>query len=337
MEEAKILDSSRPIREAVHDTTLSSATRAKLRLVEDARDFAADEIGLDPDDAFTSYAEVSGDTLLMVVSAVEELRLAWKTWWYPIVGRVPYKGFFDFEKARSEADRLDEKGYDVWVRPSSAFSSLGWFPDPVLSTTLRSDSLRITETVIHEITHTTFFAKGHARFNESFANFVGHRGAVVFFCEALRDETQCTAAEDRWHDVRVFGRFFNSIADPLTDLYADTTSDVAKRRRKAEILADAADRFHANVKPQLRGGQYGDLDPERLNNAWLLSRVLYYSRLDDFEEVYEREGSLRGAVERLTDGRGDPWEPLDQILAEPISPTAGGGASDSGASGTRTR
>jgi predicted aminopeptidase len=331
MEEAKILDSSRPIRDAVHDTTLSSATRAKLRLVEDARDFAADAIGLDPDDTFTNYAEVSSDTLLMVVSAVEELRLAWKTWWYPIVGRVPYKGFFDFDKARQEADQLEEDGYDVWVRPSSAFSTLGWFPDPVLSTTLRSDSLRVVETVIHEITHTTYFPKGQARFNESFANFVGHRGAIEFYCDAVDDDELCQAATDRWHDVRVFGRFFNSIVDPLTELYAEPVSDELKRSRKAVILADAAEAFRTYVKPELRGGQYGDLDSERLNNAWLLSRVLYFSRLDDFEEVYDRQGSLRDAVQQLTDGSGDPWERLDEILAETVAPTAASGASRPGA------
>lgn len=324
-EEARILDSRRPIREAVHDTTLSSETRAKLRLVEDSRDFAARQLGLDPDDTFTSYAEVHSDTLLMVVSAVEELRLSWKTWWYPVVGRVPYKGFFDFEEARSEAARLEDSGYDVWVRPSSAFSTLGWFPDPVLSTTLSGDSLRITETVIHEITHTSFFPSGHARFNESFANFVGHRGAIEFYCEAVADAELCTAARNRWHDVRMFGRFFNTLAEPLIALYADSIPEPEKRKRKADIMAEGATRFRVEVQPELRGGRYGDLDPGRMNNAWLLSRILYYSRLDDFEALYQKHGSLRAAVARITDGRGDPWERLDRALAEP-TPTAAGAA-----------
>ena len=219
-EEAKILTARRPIHEIVHDTTASAELRGKLRLVQHAREYSERTLELVPGDAFTSYVELERDTLLMVVNAAHEFELRWKTWWFPIVGRLPYKGYFDFEKARQEAEKLDEQGYDTWVRPSSAFSTLGWFPDPLMSTTLRADSVGIVETVIHEITHSTFFPKGQARFNESFANFVGHRGAISFFCDGIADEELCEAAEDRWHDIRVFGRFFHSVLDPLEALYA---------------------------------------------------------------------------------------------------------------------
>jgi predicted aminopeptidase len=221
-EEAKILTARRPIHEIVHDTTASAELRGKLRLVQHAREYSERTLELVPGDAFTSYVELERDTLLMVVNAAHEFELRWKTWWFPIVGRLPYKGYFDFDKARREGEKLDEQGYDTWVRPSSAFSTLGWFPDPLMSTTLRADSVGIVETVIHEITHSTFFPKGQARFNESFANFVGHRGAISFFCDAIADEESCETAEDRWHDIRVFGRFFHSVLDPLEALYACT-------------------------------------------------------------------------------------------------------------------
>jgi predicted aminopeptidase len=327
-EEAKILRGRRPIEAVVHDTTTPPPMRHKLRLVEDARAFAVRRLGLDAGDSFTSYAEVSRDTLLLIVSAAPEFRLVWKTWWFPIVGVVPYRGYFDFEQALEEGRKLGEQGYDVWVRPSSAFSTLGWLPDPLLSTTLRADSLPLVETVIHEITHTTFFPAGEARFNESFANFVGQRGAIAFFCRAVADERRCEQARDRWHDTRVFGRFFNRLVDSLQTLYATDLPAEGMRERKAEILAWAARDFEA-VKPELRSARYGSLDPERLNNAWLLARVLYYSRLDDFEAIYASEGGLRASIEAIIGaaGRMPPWEAVDSLLAA---------AAESGPVGART-
>lgn len=317
-EEARILASRRPIAEVVHDTAAPAGIRAKLRLVEDARGFAEHGLGLDPGDSFRSYAEVPGDTLLLVVTAAEELALRWKTWWFPIVGRVPYRGYFDFERALREGERLRAAGYDVSIRPTSAFSSLGWLPDPLLSTTLGQDSIGLVETVIHEITHTTFFPAGQARFNESFATFVGHRGAVAFFCGALADADGCERARLRWDDTREFGRFFQSVARPLQELYASTLDPEEKRVRKRKIFLEAAVRFRDTVRARLRADRYGTLDPERLDNAWVLSRLLYYTRLEDFEEVYRRGGEdLRSAVQQIIRAarRGDPWEAMDRLVA----------------------
>ena len=320
-EEAKILTARRPIHEIVHDTTASAELRGKLRLVQHAREYSERTLELVPGDAFTSYVELERDTLLMVVNAAHEFELRWKTWWFPIVGRLPYKGYFDFEKARLEAEKLDEQGYDTWVRPSSAFSTLGWFPDPLMSTTLRADSVGIVETVIHEITHSTFFPKGQARFNESFANFVGHRGAISFFCDGIADEGLCETAEDRWHDIRVFGRFFHSVLDPLEALYASDLPAGEMRTKKARILREAADRFESEVQAEFRSGRYRGLDPERVNNAWLLSRMLYYTRLDDLEDLYQQSGSLAAAVREVIQetGSADPWEALDRLLDRPAA------------------
>lgn len=315
-EEARILSSRRPIRAVVHDTTVSRETRDKLRLVLDTRDFAERDLDLRAGRSYESYAEIARDTLALNVLAAPEFGLYWHTWWFPIVGRVPYKGFFDFDAAHEQAAELEARGYDVSVRPVSAFSTLGWFPDPIMSTTLRLDSLSLVETVIHEITHSTFFPSGQADFNESFANFVGHRGAIAFFCDAVRDEAACERARTRWHDTRVFGEFFASIRDPLRELYTSELSAEEMRPRKREIFEEAAARFETEYKPRLEAGRYGSLRPETLDNAWVLSRLLYYTRLDDFERVYARHEDLPAAIRSLieaVDG-GDPWERLDALV-----------------------
>lgn len=318
-EQLKILSDRRPIEEVVADPDTDSEVREKLRLVRDARVFARRQLGLDPGSSFTSYATLDSDTLVLVVSAAPEFELRWKTWWFPIVGEVPYKGFFDFGEARAEAEKLEEQGYDVYLRPSGAFSTLGWLPDPILSTSLREDSLGLVETVIHEITHTTFYPKGRARFNESFANFVGWRGTIEFFCEALADEERCAMAERRWQDLRVFGEFFNSVVEPLERLYASGQPEAEMRAGKERILDDAVERFETEYRPRFVSGSYGRLIRADLDNAWLLSRVLYYTRLDDFEALYRRYPDLASAVAALIEkaGNGDPWQALDSLLVTP--------------------
>lgn len=324
-EEAKILERRRPIREVVHDTTIPPDLRRKLRLVQDARDHAVRVLGLEAGDSFTSYARLERDTLLLVVSAAPRFRLAPKTWWFPVVGHVPYRGFFDFREAHEEAERLRRRGYDTYVRPTAAFSTLGWLPDPVLSTALRADSVSLVETVIHEITHTTYFPSGHARFSESFANFVGHAGAISFYCDAVADERLCRVARDRWHDTRAFGRFFRALYGSLRDLYGSELGEEEMARRKTEILDGAATEFEERVRPILRSGSRAALDPERLNNAWLLSRRLYYDRLDDFRTLLRRRTSLRETVEAIVDAArnaSDPWSGLDRLLSGSSRPRA---------------
>ena len=318
LEEARILSARQPIEEAVDDPTVPAELRAKLELVRQVRVFAERRLGLDAGDSYRSFSQLDRDTLVMVVSAAPELELRWKTWWWPIVGALPYKGYFDFDEAYEEARKLEAEGYDTYVRPSAAFSTLGWFPDPVLSPSLRTDSVSVAETVIHEITHTTFFPKGQAQFNESFANFVGHVGAIEYFCDAQADPEPCDVARNRWHDTRLFARYFQTIHEPLAALYAGDAPDDVKRTRKREIIEAAAARFGDDVAPRLRGGRYGALDPDGVDNAWLLSRLLYYTRLDDFQVLYERRGDVKSAVEAMitaTNRTGDPWAALDELTA----------------------
>jgi len=319
-EELKILERRQPIDRAVHDTALSEDLRRKLRLVVDAREYAERELGLEAGKSYRSFARMPADTLMLVVSAAHPYRLAWKTWWFPIVGRVPYRGFFDFDEARDLAASLRDRGFDTYVRPTAAFSTLGWLPDPILSPALQGDSVSVVETVIHEMTHTTFFPSGEVNFNESFANFVGHRGAVDFFCRGLADEDNCRRARDRWHDTRVFGRFFQSTLEEFRELYGRSLPDSVMEARKRALFRASADRYAEEFRPQLRAGTYGDLDPEGLNNAWLLGRILYYRQLDDFEAVYGSSDGLRAAVDRIIRAVGEsgegPWEALDRLLDE---------------------
>src|SRR3954454_24056281 len=226
-EEARILARRRPITEMVADSTTSATVRQKLLVVLAARAFASDSVALNARQSFTTFSRLEHDTLVLVLSAAYRDRLEADSWWFPIVGRVPYKGFFDFGAAKSAARKLDSDGFDVYLRPSPAFSTLGWFNDPLVSTSLNADSLDLANTVIHELTHNTFYASGQAVFNESFANFVGARESARFF----RSRGSLAAADEadaRWSDEKVMSHFW-------ARLYASV--DSAFKAHPADSLA----------------------------------------------------------------------------------------------------
>ncbi|HKJ93720.1 MAG TPA: aminopeptidase [Longimicrobiales bacterium] len=326
VQEAKILGRRQEIEAVVRDTATAAWVRHKLELVLDARTFAKRQLGLDVGDSYTTYARVDHDTLLMVVSGARKDAFVPYTWWFPIVGRVPYKGYFDFERAYAEGRKLDRKGYDSYVRPSGAFSTLGWFNDPVLSTILRYDDVSLANTVIHELTHNTLYLSGQAAFNESFANFVGGRGAEEYFCRLEgADGPHCKQARDDWADNLVFGAYLEGLVDRLEKLYARTDlTPEQKVAARGPIFQDARTRYEDDVAPKLRGRSFRYFLRRPLNNATLIGTRLYYRHLDWFEDVYRREGALKPAIDSIIatakKHRGDPYAGL-AVLAD----TARGG------------
>jgi predicted aminopeptidase len=319
-EEAKILARRQPIHKLVDDASTPPATRGKLALVLEAREFAAEELKLDAGKSYTTFSQLDSDTLALVLSAAHKDRFEAHTWWFPIVGHVPYKGFFSESKAQREIRKLERKGFDTYLRPTSAFSTLGWFNDPMVSALLRYDSIQLANTVIHELFHNTFYAAGQAMFNESLATFAGGRGAIEFFCRGgAVDSPQCQRAQAAWQDDLVFGRFLSALATDLEALYArdDLTSEQKIAAR--EIVFEQARReFAEHVRPQLRETKFASFDRAPLNNATLISRRLYYGRLDLFEEIFQRYGgNLTQTLEAITAVVRDeprPYEALEEWL-----------------------
>ncbi len=304
-EEARILSRRQPIARIVADTTaragIDAATRAKLGLVVAARAFAVDSLGLKAGKSFTSYSRLDRDTLVLVLSAAYRDRLERKTWWFPVVGRFPYKGFFDFDDAKRTATKLRADGFDVVLGASSAFSTLGWFNDPLVSSTVASDSITLANTIIHELLHNTYFAKGRVPFNESFASFVGGRGAEHFF-RARGDTSSLRRAQDDWQDDLLLGAFWARLSHEIDSVFASLPADAKAVRIAARdsVYAKSRRRLVDSVGPQLRGYPIGWVERVPLNNAVLLSRRVYAEGLDRFDSVYAAEGgNLRRAITRI--------------------------------------
>ncbi|HEY9516001.1 MAG TPA: aminopeptidase [Gemmatimonadaceae bacterium] len=314
-EEGLILARRKPITQLVSSPATDSRTRAKLELVLAARTFAADSVTLKARQSFTTYSRLRSDTLVLVLAGAPRDRLEPYTWWFPIVGSVPYKGFFDPADAERAARELESRGLDTYLRPASAFSTLGWFNDPILSTTLALDSVSLANTVIHELTHNTFYAPGQAVFNESFANFVGSRGAIWFF-RARGDSTNERLGEEDWAREKLVGRFWESLYRSLDSAFDAHPDDEAARLSAREAIYAHAERmFTDSVAPQLPGYDARHPVLPRLNNAVLLARRVYRTGLDLFDAVLAREGgNLPRAIERIVDlARSRPDDPYEAV------------------------
>lgn len=321
-EEGKILARRQPIAKLVAEKNTDPVVRQKLALVLAARQYAHDSIRLRTKDSFTTYSKLDHDTLVLVLSAAYRDRLEPYTWWFPIVGRVPYKGFFDFDAARAAAKSFHDDGFDVSLRPSAAFSTLGFFNDPLTSTTLAIDSLDLANTVIHEVTHNTFYAAGQAAFNESFASFVGARGAAAFF--RSRGQPLAAAKVDaEWGDEKILGEFWTRLANSLDSAYAShKESKDARIAARDTVYLRARQALVSEIAPQLQtiGPFYAQRVP--LDNASLLARRVYAKNLDLFDQVYAREGNnlklTIGRIIALAKANGaDPFGGLQTWLGVP--------------------
>jgi predicted aminopeptidase len=325
-EQSKILLARRPIDAVMSDPSTNQDDRGKLAFVRSAREFAS-EIGLKPGDSFTTYADIGKETLAWVVVASRRDAFALHTWWFPIVGTVPYKGFFDQDDAKEQAKRLEEQGYEASVRGTEAFSTLGWFNDPLLSTTLRNPAYRIVNTVIHESVHTTVWIKDNVPFNETLASFVGSQAGVEFFSKQLasvkKDDPQHSHLEVSLkaseHDLRFqseFARVITDLYEQLSSLYADAQLSSAQKIEQRSAIFDRIMQPFRSKYPQMTA-------LKKINNAEIMQFTIYMTKLELFEklftnvggswsEFFKRIDSIKDSVN--DDPTKDPWTELQTVV-----------------------
>jgi len=292
---------------------------ARLRLVLEARRFAVESLGLPAGEAFTQYSRVDRDTLVLLLSAARRDTLALHRWWFPVVGWVPYKGYFDFGDAHAAQGTFETRGFDTDVRPASAFSTLGWFDDPLLSTTLRQDSISLVNTVIHELTHNKIFVKGAVDFNESFASFVGSRGSQEFY-RARDDSAAVATIELRWQDEQTRATNIARLLASLDSAYKEHPGDSVARVIAHDSVYARATRELLDSLTRTRGDSVAQLVRQRLrlNNATLLARRVYGNNLPFFDSLYAAMGSdLRATIDsvvKVAAGSEDPFEAVRALL-----------------------
>lgn len=178
--QVNILYNASPIEEKMQDKNFPDSLKIKLKLIQEIKTFARDSLGLEISKNYTHIYDQKGKPVLWVITACRAFSMKEYTWEFPFLGAVSYKGFFEKERGQPELQKLQELGYDTEYRPVSAWSTLGWFEDPILSNMLRRSEGQLAELIIHELTHTTLYLPGSVDYNENFATYVGEQGAIQF-------------------------------------------------------------------------------------------------------------------------------------------------------------
>ncbi|MDE0118767.1 MAG: aminopeptidase [Bdellovibrionales bacterium] len=276
------------IKKALEKYSFNEEQKKKLQLVSEIKTFTREKLKLNIDRGlYSSYVHLERPyvSYLLRVSPVYELT-AYK-WDFPIVGSMPYKGFFDKDKTKKAAASFPEEEYDVSIRGVRAYSTLGWFNDPVLSTMLFYKETDFVVMVFHELMHTVLFFKNHVDFNERFAEFVGRQAALLFYTNKEGPESETVQKMLlEWEDELLFSSFMVSEYEMLDKWYKEHKGEI-NRERKQNRLQEIQERFRVEIQVNLKTNRYYYFSNQELNNAQLLSYRSYNYNMAEFEKLFD--------------------------------------------------
>ena len=267
-----------------------AARAAFAERVADIRRFAMEELGLKSSKNYTRYVELDRDYLAAVVSACAADSFTRYEWRFPVVGTVPYKGFFNPKDAQKEAAKLKAEGLDVWIRPVDAFSTLGWFKDPLYSYMINYTEYQLADLIIHELLHATVFVKGRAGFNEQLAEFVGTEGARLYIKNRFgEDSPEYLSIGDGKDDFLFYRKFLSELSVELETVYS--RKDLKREEKlleKERIIKTAQERFDAEYDNHFQSDRYRGFSGIPINNAYLDLYRLYHEEDNFFAGLFEK-------------------------------------------------
>lgn len=291
---------ARPVENYLADPLYPDSLKQKLRFIDEVRAFAIDSLGLRDTRNYRTLYDQKGKEVMWVVTASERFHLRPHYWKFPILGAVPYKGFFNEESALRQARKLAAEGWDVNVRNPGGWSTLGWFTDPILSKMLERDEGDLASLIIHEMVHATIFVKDSVDFNENLASFIGDRGAELFLISNFGPESEPFL--DFIHDDSDYVVFVDHVlrgTQHLDSLYTAMENEPvsAKQRLKEAMIRRIVQTMdtltlYSGRKPARRFRR------QLPNNAYFMSYIHYQSGQDDLERVWREDfgGDLKAYI-----------------------------------------
>jgi predicted aminopeptidase len=289
--QVRLLNNSIPVEEALKKDSLGPRHKERLHLVAQVKAFGENELGLKETENYQTVYLKSHQPPIYVVAASPKDQLIRKTWWFPVAGRMPSLGFFDKERANAEKEKLLKKDLDVIMGVADAYSTLGWFQDPVTLNLLEGSTVDLVETILHEMTHTTLYLKDEADFNEGLAVLVGKVGTIQFLEKTFGSSDPLTMeAQRNLEDERLFCSFLASLLQQLEQLYASSVSYEEKLTQREEVFERSLMRF-GGIKNQLQTDRFTHFGSAKMNNAYLLSIGLYHRHFHLFESILKENGS----------------------------------------------
>ena len=284
----EVLSKREPIDEILASPDTAAELGRRLRLVQEARQYSVEALGLPDNDSYRAYSDLERDYVVWNVFAAPEFSLDAREWCYPIVGCVSYRGYFSEDAAQREAGRLEAKGFDVAVGGVPAYSTLGNFNDPVLNTMMHWDDVKLVATLFHELAHQVLYIRDDTRFNESFATAVEEIGIERWLAANGRPEQMAAYRAQKALHRRLVD-LVDAARGDLADYYGRDIDADAKRALKSGRLAQ----LQADVRAELRAAGRGEQHwlTGELNNARLLPMSLYDVQVPAFLALYEDCGS----------------------------------------------
>jgi predicted aminopeptidase len=287
----EMLSKARPVEKVMADPASKPLLKQKLTTVGQILDYAEQTLRLPAQGQYRRYANLGRKYAVWVVFAAPEFSIQPKTWRYPLLGSLSYRGFFQEKLAEAEAAQLRSQGYDVYVSGVAAYSTLGFFRDPLLNTFIGRDDADLAELIFHELTHQRLYLRGDTDFNEAFATAVGQEGARRW----LRSQGRLKELAQYEKELRVEREFVKIILQTREELkaaYARTAQATAEARRAEKDRVLAQLRRRATALDQRHGGC---LKIERwfqkpVNNARLSTVSSYYELLPGFEALLQERG-----------------------------------------------
>lgn len=297
----KVMSAARPIEEILQDPATDPALKKRLEHARAAREFASAELALPDNNSYRSYADLGRPFAVWNVFAAPEFSVEPEKWCMVFVGCVNYRGFYDRDQAERYADELRRSGLDTYVGGISAYSTLGYFNDPVLNTFLRFGDSEAARTIFHELAHQLLFVEGDTEFNESFAATVENEGLRRWFArngapakqDDMEQQDYITQQRDFTEQQRRREQFVQLVEEyrgKLRTLYAAQRSPEEMRRTKSEIISDMKQAYAVMRHAWGGDARYDQWFEHDLNNARIASLSLYTKLVPAFEAILDKEG-----------------------------------------------
>lgn len=282
----KIISSKKDIEKALENPDIPEEWKAKLKLTLEIRPYIK-SLGLEITKNYRTFVDLKKPYISHLLIVAPEYSLKPKTWWFPIVGTFPYKGFHNEQKAIKASEYYSKKKYDTYIRGVTAYSTLGWFNDPLLSTMMKYPDEDLVETIIHESVHATIFIKNNVDFNEQLAVFIAKK-ATLYYClnQSMQKYKNCLRA---YADEDLFTDFLVQSYEKIDDFYKDKSNHNPEQKQK--IFSTIKEFYKNEYSKKFSDKRYDYILDRDLNNAFFAAQKTYYSNQQKFEVVFEKQAS----------------------------------------------
>lgn len=305
---------ARDIDEVLKDDEVAPDVRARLERVKEMRRFASERLNLPDNDSYRRYADLEREYAIWNVFAAPVLSVEPHRWCFPIVGCVVYRGYFDEAEARRYARTLREQDLETYVAGVPAYSTLGWFDDPVVSTIMDYPETELAGLIFHELAHQVAYAKGDSVFNESFATAVEIEGVERWLAHRGRRGAIEAYRLRRERDARVI-ELILAHRQRLAEVYESDHDRAWKLARKARIIAGLRDRYREMIADWDGYRRYGRWFEQDLNNAHFVVIAAYHDKVRAFQALLARhDGDLAAFYEAVVELADRPAAQRNEYL-----------------------